>query len=283
MNLLEATEISAVTGTEIYRRSMASPQADLAKKVLLLHGLGDHIACHDWAAKLLLRAGFSPEGFDFPGHGQSAGRRGDVEGADIAIRLIDEMVDQMEIQPIGAFAHSTGGFLLLHYLDEKIRRGEKIPFNWIWLNSPLLSPDHNQPALKQNVARWLGKYFPRLTFSTGVRHLQCCHIEGAQKDDPRINFDGCHNRVSLRYGNSLLKYSKQGFSEETTLVNPLRILLSQGDEDPICPPQIAMDFFRGIPATDKTFVLVKGALHEAFREANPHSLFNSVSAWLDGC
>lgn len=276
MQFLEATTASSTTGTAIYRRSIDTP----GEKALLLHGLGDHIACHDWAAELLLRAGFSPEGFDWPGHGQSAGRRGDIASVDTAIRLMDEIISQMESPPVGVFAHSTGGFVLLHYLDEKIRRGETPPFRWVWLNSPLLHPGHNQPQLKQKAAKWLGQYFPRLTFSTGVSRKQCCHLENAAKGDDRINFEGCHNRVSLRYGNSLLDYDSRGYSEGGPISESLRVLISQGDEDPICPPHLAKEFFQKLPATDKTFVLIKGARHEAFREENPQSLTNSVAAFF---
>ncbi len=279
----ESKQASSTTGTTINHRCIGEPEALPEKRVLLLHGLGDHIACHDWAAKLLLQAGFSPEGFDWPGHGKSSGRRGDIAGVDAAIQLIDEIMHQMESPPIGAFTHSTGGFLLLRYLDEKLRRGETIPFRWVWLNSPLLIPEHNQPALKQRGGKWLGQYFPRLTFSTGVSPKQCCHLEHAEKGDARINFEGCHNHVSLRFGNSLLDYSKKGFSEGIPISDSLRVLLTQGDEDPICPPHIATEFFQKIPTADKAFVLIKGARHEAFREENTQSFFNSVTAWLGNC
>ncbi len=276
----ETVTVSSTTGTGIYRRHV---DVDRAEKVLLLHGLGDHIGCHDWAAKLLLQSGFSPEGFDWPGHGQSTGRRGDIPGVDAAIQLIDEMINQMKSPPVGVFAHSTGGFVLLHYLDEKICRGETIPFRWIWLNSPLLRPGHNQSALKKYGAKWLGQYLPRLTFPTGVTRKHCCHMENANKGDPRTDFEGCHNRVSLRYGNSLLDYESKGFSTGIPIPDSLRLLFSQGNEDPICPPHLAMNFFQQIPAIDKTFILIKGARHEAFREEDPQSFHNSAAAWLSGC
>jgi len=281
MKFSEETTVCATTGTVINRRYISLPKTECSKKVLLLHGQGDHIACHDWAAGLLVQAGFSPEGFDWPGHGQSSGRRGDIPDVDTAIQLIDEVIDKMESPPVGIFAHSTGGFVLLRYLDRKIRLGESLPFRWIWLNSPLIHPAHNQSPLKQRGAKWLGKYFPRLTFSTGVTRKQCCHLEGAEKGDKRINFEGCHNRISLRYGNSLLGRDNEGLSGAIPIPDPLRLLFTQGDEDPICPPPFAVDFFDKVPTPHKTVVLIKGARHEAFREANTLSFFNSVTSWLN--
>ena len=282
MKVLEETRLSSRTGFSIYHRSFESISSHAGGKVLLLHGLGDHIACLDWAAELLLQAGFSPEGFDWPGHGQSSGKRGDVPGVEAAHQLIDETIARMDSPPVGVFTHSTGGLLILTYLEKKILRGEEFPFEWMWLNSPLLHPEQNQSNLKMKAAKWLENYLPRLTFSTGVTREQCCHMENAGKDDPRINFDGCHNRVSLRYGNSLLDVRRNS-SEDFRVPESMRILLSQGDEDPVCPPFLAMDFFNRIKAADKTFILVHGARHEAFREADTNSFYGSARAWLSRC
>jgi len=280
MKFSETREFSPATGETIYRRFFEPLSTKHSGEVLMLHGLGDHIGCHDWAAGLLIHAGFAPIGFDWPGHGQSSGRRGDIPGVRGAMDLIDETVGKMKSQPVGVFTHSTGGFILLHYLDRKQALEEQAPFRWLWLNSPLLQPGYNQSAFKQKMAKWLGLIAPRAVFSTGVVHEQCCHMEGADENEERLNFEGCQNRVSLRYGNSLIDYGESGFHGAIPLSGSTRFLLTQGDEDTVCPPFLAKQFFDNAPVTDKTFALIRGARHEAFREVNPLPFYNSARAWL---
>ena len=70
---------------------------------LVLHGLGDHIARHDWAAGLLARAGYRAIGFDWPGNGKSDGVRGDMPTVPETGLFLEEMLEKLPCDPIGIF------------------------------------------------------------------------------------------------------------------------------------------------------------------------------------
>jgi alpha-beta hydrolase superfamily lysophospholipase len=94
------------------------PRGPEKGQVLLLHGLGDHSARHDWAASLFTDAGYRAVGFDWPGNGESDGVRGDMPTVAESGRLIEEVIEALDLRPCGIFAHSTGAFLVLHWLGD---------------------------------------------------------------------------------------------------------------------------------------------------------------------
>ncbi|MBP6601396.1 MAG: alpha/beta fold hydrolase [Verrucomicrobiales bacterium] len=248
---------------------------------LVLHGLGDHIARHDWAAGLLARAGYRAIGFDWPGNGKSDGVRGDMPTVPETGLFLEEMLEKLPCDPIGIFAHSTGGFLLLHWLG---RRADSLSrLKWVWLSSPLLVPSHRQPKWKIALARRLVEWIPGFTLSTGVGLGDCFHNWKNLRQDAALLFDGSHHRISLRFASSLLETESQLEMKVAVgqIPSKLEFLITQGSEDCICPPVYAEALYRHLPASGKTFAFVSGARHEPFREYDHNGISNTVRSWLD--
>jgi len=246
--------------------------------VLLMHGLGDHIRRHDWAAGLLTGAGYRVIGFDWPGNGESDGIRGDMPTVPEAGHLIEEVLEASGSKLVGIFAHSTGAFLLLHWLGGRPSLSE--PMKWIWLSSPLLFPAHNQSALKITFARLLARHFPRLTLSTGVKPRDCFHTGFDPLAAEALRREGIHHRISLRFGASLLEFVPLFDAALSEIRSDLSILITQGSEDGVCPPSYAERIFGRLPVKRKVLLLVSGARHEPFREPYPEGLSNAVRVWL---
>ncbi|MEM1440947.1 MAG: alpha/beta fold hydrolase [Verrucomicrobiota bacterium] len=244
--------------------------------VLILHGLGDHIGRYGWAVKLLHEHEFDVLGIDWPGGGQSSGIRGDLPLVDDACRLVEEVLETLNVSPVGVLGHSTGGFFLTHCLAKRLSRLASL--RWVWFSSPLLDPSYRQNPLKIATAKVLAKLFPTFTLSTGVSPRDCFHTLG---DPVKREFaEGVHDRISLRFGQDLLDPTKKAELFAPEIDPDLSLLITQGADDHVCPPAMSELFLRSFKGEDTTFLIFAGARHEPFREPENSGFFNHVRTWM---
>lgn len=270
---------SSSLGKSILLRDWASKGT--RGRVLMLHGLGDHSAWHDWAAGLLTEAGYTATSFDWPGNGGSEGNRGDMPTVEETCSLLDEILITTTPNVIGIYAHSTGGFLLLSWLSRQKADSPAIhTLRWLWLSSPLLRPSHNQPKIKIIAARSLAKFFPHFTLDSGVRVQQCFHSLSPSQDDSDRTLHGGHHRISLRFGVSLLHHEVDLWEKVRQIDPALSILVTQGADDSICPPKYTEQLLACLPSRKKTWIVIADARHEPFREKNALPLLNAIRSWL---
>ena len=119
---------------------------------------GDHIACHDWAATRMARAGFSPEGFDWPGHGKSGGRRGDLKTVEFACDLIDEIIEGMTALSSRSFRSLDRGFPVapLPRQKETGRTGKPLSMDLAEFSAIASKPQSKCTQAKSCQADWPG-------------------------------------------------------------------------------------------------------------------------------
>lgn len=284
MKTLPEPYASTGAGTTVCRHLFIPPVPEPSGRVLLLQGLGDHLGCHRRAAELFASRGLLGAGVDWPGHGRSEGKRGHIANLEVTHRLIEETLERLgEIGgrsgPTLLYAHSTGAFFCLDYLRTMSRPDGASRFDGVWLSSPLLQPAHGQPSLLVKAAPWIARLAPTLTFDTGVRPERCRHLTPESAADPAEAL--CHHRVSAALGAALLAASVDLPELARALTDPLRVLITQGEEDTICPPAFSREFFRAIPAVRKTYALLPGLRHECLREPDPAPVLDAAAAWLD--
>ncbi|MDF1825868.1 MAG: alpha/beta fold hydrolase [Verrucomicrobiales bacterium] len=264
-------------GETVYTEFHATEES-VKGTVLILHGLGDHIGRYAWALELLLNAGYSVLGIDWPGCGNSSGIRGNLPRVDEAERLVGEILEKAEIDPVGVLGHSTGGFYLVQFLVRGLPALSSL--KWVWFSSPLLDPVHGQNPLKVFAAKLLVKVIPTFTLSTGVYPRDCFHTGGGPRSG---NFaEGCHNRISLRFGEDLLDEEKIAVASAGKIRADLKILVTQGAADHVCSPKLTEPFVNQLKAKSKAFLLISGSRHEPFREPESAPFFNHVRTWLSG-
>ncbi|MDA8909268.1 MAG: alpha/beta fold hydrolase [Verrucomicrobiales bacterium] len=244
--------------------------------VLILHGLGDHVGRYVWAIELFHNQGFDVLGIDWPGCGQSSGIRGDLPVLDEACRMVEEVLEALEVVPVGVLGHSTGGFFLTHFLARSLPVFSSV--KWAWFSSPLLDPSHGQSVLKIAAAKLLVKVLPKFTLSTGVYPRDCFHTGGGPRS--RDFAEGVHNRISLRFGEDLLDPEKVAVKVAGRIDENISILVTQGAADHVCAPEVAEPFVQELKIQDKAFLFVRGARHEPFREPDSFAFLNQVRAWL---
>jgi alpha-beta hydrolase superfamily lysophospholipase len=193
--------------------------------------------------------------------------------------LLEELLESLDLDPVGIFAHSTGAFLAISWLAG--RSGRRLDrLRWIWLSSPLIRPSHGQPALKIALARALARRFPRMTLSNGVRARDCYHTGLTLTAESHFSHEGGHHRVSLRFAMSLLETEGRILGAAGALPPGLSYLLTQGSEDRNCPPLYAGSLYQALPGIRKTCLFASGSRHEPFREPEPESFTNAVRSWL---
>lgn len=295
-----ATVLSPViVSTDIYHSPAADglpicrhrfwPEGVPRGRVTILQGLGDHIGCHRAAAEWFCARGYACAGVDWPGHGLSEGKRGHLAGLAVAFGLIEETQIWLDAETASAgehilYAHSTGAFFALHWLDRfPIKQGlvsDPTGYDRIWLGSPLLKPDHGQPRWLIRAAGWLAKLAPTLTIDTRVRPERARHLN-ANAGPPDAVEALCHHRVSTALGADILRHAPRTAGTARRLTDPLSVLITQGDEDTICPPAFSRAFFEAIPARRKTYALLPGNRHETLREPDNSPVRAAVERWLD--
>ena len=280
MHIQDEMVESTGTGHRIFRREISPTDGEVTGVFLMLHGLGDHQGCHIEAAELFSDKGFAIVGIDWPGNGESEGIRGDIPGVTVACKLIDETLEFIEDKfpgkPIGLYGHSTGGFFSLRYLG--IRKMN--PFRWIWLSSPLVNPRHGKPPFLQKLAPIVARWFPKLTVSSGVTREKCRHIRPDNPAPGTHLIEDRHRRVSLRLGADLLAHADQIPEVIPVLADPTTLLITQGDEDDVCPGEFSQPLFEKIQLTDKNYALLHGLRHEMFREPANVEFLKIVEHWI---
>jgi alpha-beta hydrolase superfamily lysophospholipase len=245
--------------------------------VLLLHGLGDHLGRHEWVKKLLTSRGFGVLGIDWVGCGKSDGIRGDLPTVPEGSGMVALAVRETGVTLSGALGHSTGGFFLMRFLQEESEAFSHL--RWAWFSSPLIRPDANHGPFKVAAARLFGKLLPHLTLSTHVRRDDCYHT--APEEDAAHLPEGCHNRVSLRFGAHLLEEAQKGAELGAQLPPSLRYLFTIGLSDHICPPQYGENCYLALPTEARTLIAKSGARHEPFREPDRAEFLDAIGLWLD--
>jgi len=259
-------------GVLLYRSR--PPSGPVRGSVLLLHGLGDHTGRYRWAEELLHPFGWELVGLDWPGCGGSLGKRGDLPGVEAAGRLVEAALVRLGCRPLGVLAHSTGSFFLTHFLAGGLPCLEGL--RWAWFSSPLVRADAGQSRLKVSLATALAPFAPRLGLSTGVKPLDF-HHPSPGRGKPRFA-EGCHNRVTLRFGSELLARPALAAAPKTP--RHIAALVTQGGEDEVCPPSPAFEFYRALPSLEKCLLYLPEARHEPFREPDAAGFCLSARAWL---
>lgn len=247
--------------------------------MLLLHGLGDHSARHLWVMEIMNNAGFDVLAVDWPGNGGSPGIRGDIPVVESAGSLVEDILAETDTKPVGVFAHSTGGYLLVHWLAQQPERMNGL--RWVWFSSPLIVPSHEQSPVKITLARKLSRVAPKVSLSTGVGVSDCYTKESQQRFERfRSMAEGVHNRISLRFAASLLDSEERFWPSAEKLPADIAYLVTEGSDDPVCPFPYAQKFFATLPGSDKTFLIASGCRHEPFRESTRAGFLNASRSWV---
>lgn len=135
-------------------------------RVLLVHGLGEHLGRYQGLAGALQQGGYEVAGVDLRGFGRSGGRRGHVHRWQDYGLDIDQGVALLTPGPVMVFAHSMGGLVTLDWLSGRPLAEDRI--RALCLSGPLVGNAARPPAWQHHLAKLLNHLCPILPFPNGI-------------------------------------------------------------------------------------------------------------------
>jgi acylglycerol lipase len=266
-------------GLRIHRRVFTPGSRDSVGVLVLVHGLGEHTGRYTSIIEALSDGcGLLCAGVDLPGHGDSVGKRGHIAALTDVHTLVSETRDFLlsqipshgDLVFTAIFGHSMGGLLTLDYLHHHPGK-----FTHAWISAPPLAPEHNRSRLILSFARKLDCLWPTYTLHNGLRRTDCY-----DETDPEFikqHTRNCHRRISARLGVLLLDAADRLNSSPDPLPNDLHLIMTQGGDDRVCPPEPNHIFFKKLPLPDKTWQVFPGLLHECCRKPQ---VLDLVTEWF---
>ena len=199
----------------------------------IIHGLGEHSGRYHPTVESLLRAPSlrSIRLFDFPGHGRSAGRRGDgVRGFASYVDVIGEVLsDHPQVQWV--WAHSMGALALFSYLEQC----QTIPaqLKQLVLSAIPFEVVQQPTTLERLALPVLRKVAAGLVLPTHIQSSQISSMATEQKkyeSDPLV-----HCKISVRVYDGLVNQTHNYAQRFVALVkrSKLCVLLAHGHDDTI--------------------------------------------------
>lgn len=175
--------------------------------------------------------------------------------------------------PVGLMGHSMGGFLTLHFLG---RYPGLIDFSWI--SSPLIDARRNANFFARQAAHALSALVPRFSFKSAARTELC-------KRDPKMidetNRDRwIHRRITARTASVLIRNAPTLQEVAKNIRSDLKLLMTHGGEDQICPSLLSWKFFESLPVEQKEYVLFRDSLHEPFNDIGREDVYRTIEQWL---
>jgi alpha-beta hydrolase superfamily lysophospholipase len=175
--------------------------------------------------------------------------------------------------PLGVLGHSMGGFIALNFLA---RYPEAAEFSWV--SSPLIDPAAKASWLKRTMGLLVERIHPEYVLQSEVTSDQCKRDQAAiaaTKADPLV-----HRQMTVRLGAELLSASRQLQVGVRSMRSDLKLLMTQGGEDTICPAVTSRRFFEQLPVTHKEYALFPELLHEPFNDIGKERFYIRLQSWL---
>lgn len=255
------------------------PHGQVKATAHLIHGQGDFIGRYHEVAKIFTSYGIAVCGVDFPGHGKSSGKRGDIpslSSVENILSLTREKIEQrFPVLPRGLMAHSMGGLMGLRSLTQ-----DEHYHDFCWLSSPLLRPSQNKSQGEISLLKKLSHFMPKLTVSTGVKRDLCRRVPNAKKGTHKNN-PLFHKKISLRWGKALLDAENALHTEGATSFISAKTLITQGSRDRITPLRFAKEFMTQKAWSNLEMRVINNALHEPFRDITRAECFLVIQDWIE--
>ncbi|MDG6095292.1 alpha/beta hydrolase [Acetobacter sp. AN02] len=218
----------------------------------------------------LLHQGFTVCGFDLPGHGESPGPWGVLDGAEVVRHHLAARAKlRGQALPVFLYGHSLGGFTVAASVSRDSSGLAGVILGSAALGNPLPWPF---PSLMRAVAR----LFPRLPLvhlpADRLTHIEAVREEAAH--DP-LMYKGS---MCLLLASSILKISAADRCLYPGWTAPVLVL--HGTEDFCTDPVFGVRAYEAM-RSEKTLYLVPGAYHELLNDTRRDDVLAAMLEWLD--
>lgn len=274
------TEASTLTGARgvvlrSIRWSPSGPDGAVRGRVVLVHGLGEHVGRYRELGAHLASMELAVFGYDQRGHGESKGRRGVLPAFELLLEDLDHVVGRVEREVPGTgppflVGHSLGGLVVLRYLQSRRPGlpGAVLVAPWLATALPI-------PRWKRLARSWLMRLAPDFALPNPMDpdHLtRDPEMQRAFAEDPLV-----HSRISARLFAEVEAAQTAALEAGPAPEIPLLVLVP-GD-DPVVEASTTEAYVRSLPG-DVTLVRLRGMRHEPFQELDREEVFQRVGSWI---
>lgn len=274
--------LTAADGVALHLR--AWPAAGEARgRVLIVHGLGEHIGRYGSVAAALNAAGWQVHGYDQRGHGRSGGARGVLPRADALLDDLSRVIDHANTAtsargPLVLLGHSMGGAVAARFVAEALAAR---PARWsravdaLVLSSPALDP--GMTPLRW-LRLWIGeRLLPEFADGNGLRPAWVSRdpeVVRAYVADPLV-----HDRLTARLGRFIVDAGAQVRAAAASWSVPT--LLMWAGADRCVDPSGSQAMAAVAPAAVLEARPFPGLAHEIFNEPERAQVLAHLTGWLD--
>ena len=247
--------------------------------VAMVHGLGEHSGRYAALASDLTRSRFTCVALDLPGHGETAGPRGDIPSwpklRDLIVPAMFTatrgLPEQPPELPVVLFGHSMGGIIALDHALAHPRA-----LHALVLSAPALRTEM-PPWWKLALANAARLATPSAGFPNGLdpEHLsRDPEVVRAYREDPLV-----HDRISPRTYFAFQEAAQRCRQGIRTLQVPT--LMFQGMADRMVDPKGALEAAGAAPHDMMRFMTWRDACHESLNDVGRDAIVRDIVAWLD--
>ena len=273
-------ELIASDGTRLHLREWPASAASPRGRVLIVHGLGEHIGRYAPVAEFLIARGWAVAGYDQRGHGQSGGARGAMPEAFSLASDLAQVIDAVRLPglPLVLLGHSMGGLLAARFVAEEL---ESKPAAWrrpvdaLVLSSPALDP--GMSAFQKALLALLGGLAPNLAVGNGLRPAWLSRDPAVVADyiaDP-LN----HDRVTPRLVRFIVDGGALAVSKAPQWRTPTLLLWAGADR--CVAPRGSAAFAAAAPRETVEAHEFPPLFHEIFNEPERAEVLARLADWLD--
>lgn len=250
--------------------------------IVTVHGLGEHVAKYGEWFDAVVEGGYHAAGYDQRGHGETPGRRGDFDFADLVSdleRFVAVVRDRYPGLPVFVVGHSLGALVSIAWLERESERAdeeERPPAAGVVLSAPPLALPEAAPAWYRWGIQALARVAPRLPLprsSDPARLTRDPERRAADGEDPRI-----HRRWTPRSIVSTATAMEDLRDRFPTFAAP--ILLLAAGEDAVVDSAAAIAWARRLDG-DVTVERVAGAYHEILNDLGREAAYDRILSWCD--
>ncbi|MCO4744483.1 MAG: lysophospholipase [Proteobacteria bacterium] len=259
---------NSADGTPLFGR-LWEPEGEVKADVLLVHGLGEHIARYDHVAAGLNALGIRVRGVDFRGHGKSGGKQGYVD----RWTRFHEDIETVAKDIPGKFfiyGHSMGSVVTMDWL-----RSNEDRVHAAIICAPPFENAVKVPKWKSGAAGLLSKLWPTLKMDNELDSSMIATdsaVVAAYDADPLV-----HGWVTPRWFVEFLAAIERILEHNGRYTSPL--LVTWGTEDPIIANR-GVDKFIDHYHAAATSMPRDGLKHEVHNEPGNEAFTAEIGAWI---
>jgi alpha-beta hydrolase superfamily lysophospholipase len=262
--------------SELFYQSwqIQNPHATL----VVTHGIGEHSESYNRFAQGMSGLGFQTYAWDLRGHGRSSGNRGTVARFQDYSKDLDRFLKHLTkegklTKPYFLLGHSMGGLVTTLKVVDTGDSGA----NGIILSSPLFGIGVPVPQLKEQAARWVSQFVPKLTLHNEIDYRDLTHDRTVTEEYERDVLR--HDQISVGLFVEMaatIEYVKNNIDRFKSPV-----FVQQAGDERIVSRKATEWVFEKIGASDKTLKIYEDMLHEIYNEIGRATVFSDLATWLE--